>query len=219
MKIISLILLFCFVFQHCISTPTGIIISNIDESRVERLRVKNCTFEETLEQHVEKYGRYHWRPFIAVLGVIDMAVAIQYYLRVNPVGFHLYLNGLYASIAIIISVMTLISYNEKVNITFSGWEHRFAGECKADYFVLAYPDKNYFIRNENFIHSLLYYSEISYPWYKENSEKPMNDFLQYNQIVIHEYTEQSRFFRYFYYKGGKKKFKEDFQIYLDIHSD
>ncbi len=221
MKNISLILIFCFIFQYCISIPTGIIISEIDESRVERLRVKHCTFKEILEQRVEKYGRYHTRPFIAFLGVIDLAAAIQYYLRVNPVGFDLYLNGLYATMAIFMFVITLISYNEKVDITFSGWEHRFAGECKADsdYFVLAYRDKNEFIRNENFIYLLLYYSEISSSSYKENFEQLITDFVQNNQIIIHEYTEQSRFFRYFYYKGGKKKFKEDFQKYLDKHSN
>ena len=87
MKNISLILIFCFIFQYCISIPTGIIISEIDESRVERLRVKHCTFKEILEQRVEKYGRYHTRPFIAFLGVIDLAAAIQYCLSSAKNGF------------------------------------------------------------------------------------------------------------------------------------
>ncbi len=219
MKNISFLLIFCLLLHDCISMPTGFIVAEVDELRKEKLRVKDCTFKEILEQRFEKYGRYHLRPFVIGLGVIDLAVGIQYYLRVNPVGFHLYLNGLYTVMAGFMFTITLISYNEKINITFYGWEHLYAAECKADYFVLAYSGDNYFKRNENFIYLLVSYSEISNPSNKKNFEKLITDFVQNNQIIIHEYTEQSRFFRYFYYRGGKKKFKEDFQKYLDKHSD
>ncbi|MDX1957188.1 MAG: hypothetical protein SFU98_01375 [Leptospiraceae bacterium] len=217
MRFISFILVFSLVFQNCISFPAGVIVSEIDEARKERLKVKDCTFKEILIQRVEKYGRYQWRPFIIALALIDVALAIEYYLRVNPVGFDLYLNTLYAGMAIILSVHNLVNNKEKVDIIFSGWEHRFAAECKADYYVIDYANENDLISDKNFIHRLWpngvsYHSSIEI-------EKRMKDFLQTNQIIIQIYTDQSRFYRYLYYKGGEKKFNEDFKKYLDMHSN
>lgn len=202
MKKISLLLIFCFSFQGCVSISLGFLGSQIGKSKeLDVVKNKDCTFEE-FEQNPE--GVYAFR-FALVGTLIDIGLVVDYYLRVNPTGLGLFGAGVYTIYAL--TFPNVAGRGMSSHRTFRGWYNDQGNECKNDYFVLGYKDslKTWEI---NFIKQLLVYPNNEDISQDENFIKFKKDFLRNNKIQIFGY------YRYIHYPGGKAKFEEDFGKYL-----
>ena len=219
MKKISLLLIFCFLFQGCVSGTLFFIGRNIDKQKGRKLkRNKDCTFQEFILDREETNA-----PKFAFWGIpIDFGIAIHYFLRVNPVGLHLIANASYIYYALLVYSGSSDSgkYKDygmiKKGIDLQTWENDFVNECKEEYFVFPYEHEELLKQGEtDFLKAILQYPDNYDITQDQNFSDFKKNFLRntkmqiYYQVNIHY-----PYYRYIHYPGGKAKFEEDFGKYL-----
>lgn len=204
MKKISLLLIFCFLFQGCATA----LFMQIGGAKFEevKLQSKYCSFNEFMESSKAKY---EFR-FGSIGAVIDLGLVINYYLRMNPVGLQLFGVFIYA-------ITALLTIENAITPPFrkqKGWEPYSKNECRNDYFVIAYEsnDFNELKNLEFFLKAILNYP----PDYDISQDQNFTNFRKdfSPNYKIQTYYKSPSFYHYIHYPGGKAKFEEDFGKYL-----
>ncbi|MBK6604734.1 MAG: hypothetical protein IPG24_04415 [Leptospiraceae bacterium] len=216
MRKISLLLIFCFLFQGCATLFLGVIGDSVDTEVFRRIeRNKDCNFEEVISQNVVSDIFYRSR-FLIVGSFVDMGLSIYYFLNFNPRGFVLFANGLHAFVSTIWFASSLrIIYDEPSTIYFSGWRQYYATECREEYFIFSYKNRERLNWTDPEI--LVKKAILNYPHNQDISQDQnftnfQKDFLR--NYKIQTYSKGNYFYHYIHYLGGKAKFEEDFGKYL-----
>ena len=212
MKKISFLLIFCFLFQGCVSSISNSIALGAGRITQKLGRNKECSFLEVLLQRTEDKLRLYASLIIFFTVPTDLAIAINHYLTVHPIGLELFATGMYAWGALILLTETLGLNHvvKKKYIEFDGWNHQFAAECKEDYFIHVYESEMLFPKEDTeFVKELLSYPNFYDLSLDEKINNFRNDFLRKYKIETF-----GKSYRYIYYPGGKAKFEEDFGKYL-----
>ena len=216
MKKISLLLIFCFLFQGCVGYSSIIIGEAFGNWKQSLGRNKECNFKEILEQPPENKGFQFGRRLGLIGFSIVILLAAKYYFLINPVGLELYLNLVYPLLPIAFITGFTFDKEREVNIDFNGWKHEFATQCKENHFVIEYTNIDTFEQGETaFLKFILQYPDNYDISQSENFANFQKDFLPNNKIQIYfQKRLHYRVFRYIHYPGGKAKFEEDFGKYL-----
>jgi hypothetical protein len=215
MKKISLLLIFCFLFQGCVGFSSISVGSLMDDSKVEGAFIKNkiCNFEEVLSQKVVS-DRFYRDRFLLVGSFVDMGLSIYYFFNVNPSGLVLFANGFYAfTVTIWFGGALRNIYEERSSIYFSGWQQFYATECKEEYFIFSHKNKEQLAELEKkILRAILNYPHDYNVSQDQNFSHFQKDFLRNNKIQT--YSKDKTLYYYIHYPGGKAKFEEDFGKYL-----
>ena len=209
MKKISLLLIFCFLFQGCFGISSFFIgrkVANVVQKNSDK---KECAFDEFMMNRELIYAS----SFGVIGSIVDLGLSIKYFGVVKPAGIKLYFAAHYPFGAL---VLFALFASELQSIPFTGqegWNREDETKCEIEYFVTPYENEKEFNEGEPFfLKAILNYPHDYDISQDQNFTNFRKDFLRNNKIQT--YYKDKYFYRYIYYPGGKAKFEEDFGKYL-----
>ncbi|MBK7053902.1 MAG: hypothetical protein IPH52_02450 [Leptospiraceae bacterium] len=215
MKKISLLLIFCFLFQGCALSGLSIGIVK-DDSRKDKESVKNksCNFEEVLSQKAVDMRKFYSNRFLLAGSIMDVGLSAYYFITFNPKGFVLFATGVYAFYSLIFLGMASESIKDEASaIYLAGWHQDYGTECKEEHFGFSFQNEDQLIQSEKlFLKAILNYPHDYDISQDQNFSTFQKDFLR--NYKIQTYSKGNYFYHYIHYPGGKAKFEEDFGKYL-----
>lgn len=209
MKKISLLLIFCFLFQGCVGISSSFVGKKVGNVIQRNSNKKECAFEDFMMNRENMYGLNS-----GVIGsLIDIGILIIYFNAANPTGITLDLIGIYGYGTLLWLGLTGHGLQKKIFTSQNGWDREDETVCEKNYFVIIYNQNDDLKSVEvNFLKAILNYPHNYDISQDQNFTNFQKNFLPNNKIQT--YSKGNHFYRYIHYPGGKAKFEEDFGKYL-----